>query len=423
MMKGITSAPKRLIAYLADLKHIHLYIMALGLLCAIIFCFVIYSSVVYELDPDRHGDIGYGILYSHTFSYYPDTQPTVERGPLYPFFIALLLLVSRHWWPYSIQLGQCIIFALMCGLVFWTTQALWSKRAAVVTGVVCAMHPVGIWFTSRVWVENMSMALFAAIIAGMVFLVQRPNTRRALLLGCAIAAACLTKGTFLPFVLVVPFMMWFLVARNERLRVTVLVLLSAVLLIAPWTVRNYMVTHRFIPVHARFGFNMETGDEIAEHWSESPLDFSPIWSYCASTLFTVQSNIPKSLPEYQKELKLDEVLLQMSKERYRKDPAFMLKKIGVNAIAFWTLGAGKDKTIAIGAMLLSLLALVLISATLIWRRRQIRTVMGAHLAIMLIYYAMHLPIEAIARYSVVLLPVIIIYGIAPIINPWLEDKR
>ncbi len=423
MSKGIVSVPKRMIAYLANQKHIHLYIMALGLLCAILFCFVIYPSVPYELDPDRHGDLAYGILYYHVFSYYPDMQPTVERGPLYPAFIALLLFVTRHWYPQSIQLGQCILFALMSGLVFWITQALWSRRAAVVTGAVCAIHPLGIWFTSRVWVENMSMVLFAAILAGMVYLIQRPTPWRAVLLGGAIAAATLTKGTFLPYVLAIPFMLWFLIPKDKRFVATAIVFLSGVLLIAPWTARNYVVAHKFIPVHARLWFNIEMGDEIAEHWAESPLDFCPIWGRCASTLLAVQSRIPKDLPKYRKELMTDDILMEMSKQRYRNNPMFIVKKIGVNAIAFWTLGAGKQKTIVIGAMLLSLVALVLVSCILIWRRRQIRTVMGAHLVLVLIYCGMHLPVEAIARYSVVLLPAMIIYAIAPIITPWLEDKR
>lgn len=429
MTKGITSASKRLIAYLADRKHIHLYIMALGLLCAVLFCFAVYPNMQKNvssedhLDPDQHGNLAYGIMFYHTFSYYPDNEPTVERGPFYPAFIAALLLVTHDWWPYSVQLGQCILFALMCGLVFYISDKLWGRRVAVVTSVISAVHPLAIWYTSRIWIETMSMLLFMAILAGMLYVIERPTLRRALLLGGALAAASLTKSTFVPYILVAPVLVWLLAAKEARLRTSIAVFLVSVLLVAPWTVRNLKLTGRFIPVHARLGYNMEMGDELVERWSSSPLCLAEMWGACMLRTMGVEAEIPNELPKWRRELLMDDRLMAMSMERYRANPIFMLKKMAINGIMFWTVGSFPGNSLMMSAALLPLLLLVVISTVILWRRRQILSIMGAHLLLMFLYYAMHLPVEAIARYSVVLLPAMIMYGIGPIVQSLFEDKR
>ena len=107
----------------SSIKHIGYYIAMVGLVVALIFSFFIYPKISspYDvaLDPDHHGPLGYGIWKLGSLSYYPDTQPTVGRGPFYPLFVAFCLMVTNGWWPESVQIGQCILFAFTCYLVFW----------------------------------------------------------------------------------------------------------------------------------------------------------------------------------------------------------------------------------------------------------------------------------------------------------------
>lgn len=375
------------------------------------------------LDPDSHGNLGYGILKYHEFSYYPDREPTVERGPLYPAFIALLLVISNDWWPYAVQLGQCVLLALMCGLVYWTSKNLWNKPTAVLTAGLCAVHPLAIWYTSRIWIETMSMFLFTAMIAATLYFALRPNLARALVLGCVLGASALCKSTFLPYVVLAPLFLWLLRADRTKLSLSAIVVIVAVIVIAPWTVRNWKLTGRFIPVHARMGFNIEVGDELVEHIGMSPFSLAKIWDASIERVATESLKLPEGLKKHEKELLLDSVLLRVSMQRYRSHPWFLVKKVFVNAWLFWTLGESPRKSAVIATLLLSLVALTTVSTVLILRRKQMKTIMGVHIALMFVYYIMHLPVEAIARYSVVLVPAMIMYGIGPIIQPFFGDKR
>ncbi len=426
MPKAKKHSMMRMVTRIAANKNAVWYIAALALASSMLFCFLVYPMISgshdLELDPDSHGNLAYGMWHLHTFSYYPDTQPTIERGPLYPAFILMTLVLSHDWWPYSVQLGQCLLFALMCGLVFWISSELWSRRVGVITATLCALHPLTVWYTSRIWVETMSMLLFTAALAGMVYTAKRPSVGRGVLLGIILAAAALTKGTFLPYAILVPLCLWFVLSRDTRMKVCVTVLLSALVLIAPWTVRNYRLTGKFIPIHARMGFNVEIGDELVMNWSKAPLSLMAIWEPSVRTYKDVWSRIPKDLPKYKKELILDDEMMKISMERYRRHPAFVLKKMAVNALMFWTLGATPDKSIVISILLLTLLALMVVSFVITRRRRELLPIMSAQLLMIFVYYAMHIPVEAIARYSVVLLPAMIMYGIGPILQSLIEDK-
>jgi 4-amino-4-deoxy-L-arabinose transferase-like glycosyltransferase len=425
--KGTSSFPVRVLVRLSGWRYIAWYIAILGLGMSLLFSFVIFpgasESLHMLLDPDLHGNLAYGLWQYHTFSYYPDTSPSVERGPLYPAFMAFLLWISHDWHPYVVQLAQAFLLALISGMVFWTSERLWSRPAAVLTAGVCAVHPVAIWYTGRIWIETMSMFLFTAIMAGTLYFTLKPSVKRALVLGVILGASALCKSTFLPYAALAPFCLWLLKRDRARFGLSAISFAFAILIVAPWTIRNWKVTGQFIPVHTRMGYNLEVGDEIADHIRTSPLALCGVWDAAIEVVNQKIAVMPEDLQRYQRELWLNSELMKVSMERYRRHPAFMLKKIAVNAWLFWTLGATVGRTIGIGAMMLMLVLLMVISSFVVRRRGGMRGIMGVHLAFILVYYGMHLPVEAIARYSVVLVPAMIMYGIGPITQLILDRKQ
>jgi len=83
---------------------------------------------------------------------------------------------------------------------------------------------------------------------------------------------------------------------------------------------------------------------------------------------------------------------------------------------FWTLGETTSKSAIISLLLLPLFILFIRTCIVVGRTGGCRTIQGAHIAMVLAYYAVHLPVEAIARYSVVLLPTMLVYALAPLVE-------
>lgn len=395
------------------------YIALIALIVAAIYSFVIFSRIAgpqhVVLDPDQHGNLAYGILKNHSFSYYPDPQPTVERGPAYPAFIALVLIVTNDWWPYSVQLAQCILFALICLMVYWMSSVLWNRQAGAVIALICAIHPLLIWYTSRIWVETISTFLFTSLIAASLYFHLRPTLARAALVGCVLAASALCKATFLVYTPLVPILLLVIRGRKD-IRLIAASLLVAIALISPWTYRNWRLTGHFIPIHVRTGFNVRVGDRLVEAYASSPFSLAKLWENTAS-ISTTRSKLT-GMQRWQREMRLDEILARESKETYRRHPWFLPRKILLDAWMFWTLGETNKKSLVISILLVPLAILFARSTIMIVRTGKARSIQGMHVAMVLVYYAMHLPIQAIARYSIVLVPTMLMYALAPIIEPF-----
>ncbi|HEX2166016.1 MAG TPA: glycosyltransferase family 39 protein [Longimicrobiales bacterium] len=185
-----------------------LAVFLLAVVCSLGFSFIIYPAIASPqnavLDPDRYGALGFGLWHHGTLSYYPDPQPTLDRGPIYPAVIAVILWLSGGVWPQSLQAAQAVFFGLTSVLVFYIGEKVWGRRTAMAAAALTTVHPFLLWYTSRVWIETLATLLFTALAASLVFFHERPGIRRGMLVGAVAGVATLCKATFLPFLLFVP---------------------------------------------------------------------------------------------------------------------------------------------------------------------------------------------------------------------------
>jgi len=396
----------------------------LALATSVAFCVLAYPTARQDyaavLDSDHYGDLGYGIWLNRSLSYYPDPEPTVDRGPVYPAFLATALAATDGWYPWSIQLAQCSLFAATALLAFHIGSSLWSRRVGLLAGIVCAVHPFCIWYTGRVWIESVAMFLFVAVVAATLGAVARPSVFRAAVAGVVAGAASLCKETFLPLAIFIVLVLWAQRApagptgrpRRGRCRLAALaMLIAAILTVAPWTVRNYRLTGRFIPVHLLAGVNCQIGDGMAKHYASSPWSFADLWDAGTPRREQLLATVPPALPRWEREVRLNEILLADSFNRYRESPTLLPRKVAMNSYLFWILGQNATKTAVIAAMQVPLVALFGVSAWRTLRRRGWRSGAGAGVILVVLYYVCHLPVVAAARYSVVLVPVMVVYAV------------
>ena len=394
-----------------------LYSALAGLIASGIFVFLVYSQIASPvgavLDPDGYGALGWGLWKLHTFSYFPSSLPSANRGPLYPFIVAGLLYISRGWWPYSVQLFQCACFGLTCLLVFEIGRRLWNRKIGAIAGLSCAFHPFLIWYTSRIWIESVTILLFTAIVATLLYFQEKPTVPRAALLGLIIGAACLSKATFLPFIVAVPALLWIVKPKVARPKAILCTAIVPLLVILPWSFRNWTLTGAFVPVHGHMGFNVFIGDSLAEHFSESPFGFTPLWDIATSEAAAlVGPELSRNFDGWQAEMAVNSILYQDSLQNYVSNPLFLVRKILLNAVTFWTWSETELKTLVVSALQVPLASVFACSLVPMVRKGQFRTLLGLPVALVLLFYISHLPVLAIAMYSAVLVPVMLAYSAA-----------
>jgi 4-amino-4-deoxy-L-arabinose transferase-like glycosyltransferase len=387
----------------------------LGLLVSTIFSFVIYpriaGSVGVVLDPDGHGALGWGLYKLHTFSFYPNTEPTLTRGPLYPMAVAAILELAPKAWPFNVQLVQDFWCGITCALTCELGRRLFGRRTGLIAGMLCAIYPLLVWYSPRIWIETMTILLFTAFVLASLYFMELPSWRRGAVLGLLIGALCLSKGTFLPFVFVLP--LYFLIFRRRVGYLPIAMIpLIAVLTVLPWTIRNWMLTGRFIPVHGQAGMNLRIGDVYAAHAHETNYNFIPHWeSATAEAAAIFQKSRAEGDPGWLAEIKVNEGMLNSSLQTYAANPFFLIKKMFMNAIGFWMLSETTKKSIVAGLMHVPLLVAFAIALFRLIRNRRVTPALALPLVVIGIYYLSHLPILGAVRYSSVIVPVMIVYAV------------
>jgi hypothetical protein len=388
----------------------------LAIFVALIFSLWLYPLIApsfqNEVAIDGHDNLGWSIYRYGTLAYYPSTQPTVLRGPIYPVFIAGILFFDAQHYPQSVQIAQGIIHGFTTLLVFFLTRNLWGRKHAIIASLVCAIHPFILWYCGRVVVETLSTFLFTSIALGFYTLCQRMNIWHSILMGIILAIAALCKETFLPFVVLVPVVLHLVHRSQKGIRFALIICVVANIAITPWTVRNYLLTGKIIPIHVLNGYNFFVGDSFAENYLQSPLGYAKLidmLQFPTTQDGTVISHHWLQMANARDGANEDHKLVQRSLKRYMNNPLFLLQKIAFNSMMFWSLSSTPRASIITIIMQFPLLILFGFAVVSIMRKQGIISAASVPIWLIIAYFLLHLPIYALARFSVVLIPTMISY--------------
>ena len=238
------------------------------------------------------------------------------------------------------------------------------------------------------------------------------KTKNALALGILIGLAALTKGVYLLFLLLIPIALVLFskasTARDRSWSSGLTVTLAAVMVIAPWTVRNAFVSDRFVPVHILVGVNLAVGDHLTEELTDSPFAYGPIIDRFEYPLldgqpFDMMTNTATRTVDY------DRSLMVRSVDRYRDHPLFLAKKMSLQLLTFWALGSRLEITLVLGLLQSVLLFGAMAGFVAIRRDEGWRAVRLVPLLLVLVFWLAHAPLYAIGRFSIVLVPTLAAY--------------
>jgi len=202
-------------------------------------------------------------------------QQSAYRPPGWPYLLAAIWSVTGV----GVAVARAALVVLGVGgavLVFAVGRELLTPAEARVAGLLCAVCPPLLAVGASLESETLFVTLvLAAILAALYARRGGPRwtalawtTAAGLLIG--LAALTRTNGIAL-----VPVVAWLAIPGNARmgraLRSAGLVAVCAVLAIAPWTIRNADLLHRFVPV------STETGNTLAGTYNAASLRLDGRW--------------------------------------------------------------------------------------------------------------------------------------------------
>jgi 4-amino-4-deoxy-L-arabinose transferase-like glycosyltransferase len=173
-------------------------------------------------------------------------SPTLFRSPAYPVYIGLIYsLFGKS--LMALRLSQFLLLWLTAWLVYRTAARYTDLRCAVVAALLCATYPPFVFVTTQYVAHSLTLFLAAVIVLCLVTLCAQPKPKLPyfFFVGILIAIMTLARPAFqlvlLPAMMAV--VMWRPQQPMKRRRLEAAALgIGFALLIAPWVVRNNLVT-------------------------------------------------------------------------------------------------------------------------------------------------------------------------------------
>jgi 4-amino-4-deoxy-L-arabinose transferase-like glycosyltransferase len=183
--------------------------------------------------------------------------PTAIRGPAYPYFLGAVYALSDD----SLTAGRLVgaaLGALAVYLLYLIARRIWGRRIGLTAAAMAAVFPPLVLLSRELLSESLFIVFeLAALLCVLNFRRSGGAWRWALAAGALCGLAALTRNTAFALLLAVPLGVWTGTARpwlrSASLLAPALVIVAAMAVIAPWTVRNAVEFGRFIPVTTSAG--------------------------------------------------------------------------------------------------------------------------------------------------------------------------
>lgn len=214
------------------------------------------------------GDIALSLAQGHGFSspFRIPTGPTAWMTPVYPALLAgvFRLFGIYTFYSYLAATGLNILFAtLACIPIFFAGKRMAGATLGAGAAWLWAIFPNAILLTfESMWDACLAALLAAIILWATLALAESSRPRDWVGYGLLWGLASMTNPTLLS---VLPFLLLWLAycARRRKdswMALPTIALGVALLCAVPWTVRNYTVFHRFVPLRSVFGLQLWLGN-------------------------------------------------------------------------------------------------------------------------------------------------------------------
>jgi 4-amino-4-deoxy-L-arabinose transferase-like glycosyltransferase len=213
---------------------------------------------------------GSQVLPSPEVAFSPLRLRFLFHPPLYLYFVGVpcALFGTLEAVKYAQSLAGCLLVPAL-GLA---GRRLFGERAGLLAAGIAAFYPELVWFASHFWAETVFAVLLWWAVERLLAADAGASTGAALASGALWGLATLTRETvlyFLPFAA-----LWLAWRRAGGGRRAAMLLVAAALVVAPWTLRNWIAFRAFVPVSTSGALNLWQGNTrlsrqevYEEYWS------------------------------------------------------------------------------------------------------------------------------------------------------------
>ncbi len=190
-------------------------------------------------------------------------QPTALNTPIYPLFLAAWLWSGVPLPFLGVELSQAVLSALIIYLSGRIALYLLDASASLIAALMITFYPPLIYFCKQVSPAIFTTFFTILACAALLWFLKTPSWAKAIGLGIIWGVALLVEPILLlalPGLTLILWVGWKQTHRSGVLAKLTITALVCLMVLTPWTVRNYLVFERIIPFKTSFGLNFWLGN-------------------------------------------------------------------------------------------------------------------------------------------------------------------
>ena len=267
--------------------------------------------------------------------------PSAFRPPSYPYLLGAVYALTGTSDPATRweagRILQALLGVAIVGLTMLVAFQLWGRVTALIAGGIAALYPPLIYAGTSLLTEPLfTVLLLGGIAAILRYRRKDAGVRWLLAAGACAGLATLTRTNGVIAIGVLALGAWVLRPRFSlrALGRPALVVAVAVAVIAPWTIRNAVELHAFVPI------STQTGVGLAGQYNELASNHEATWypAYLVPRYCPLFFRVPRCPTKNQEgrltprglgEVEVDDRLTQLSKDYALDHPTHVI------AAGFW----------------------------------------------------------------------------------------
>ena len=347
-------------------------------------------------DTVQYYKISQNLLAGNGFSL-DGVNPSARRAPGYPLFIAgVYFLLPDH--VISVYLLQIVFdvltFLLFCNII----SLLWKdEKITLIFAVLYATYYPLLIYSGSIISENLFMVIFSGFIYASVKNFKSPGMVISFVMGLALSAATLVRATPL-FMLILMIPLFYMMKSDLKSRLLNfgLFLAGFFLLLAPWTMRNYVVFDAFLPVTVGTGVQLYDGTHAG---------------YDGTTAARQSAFDEGIVSPGDSEVEKDRKLMKFAVERLKTQPiSVTLTLFAKQLTRTWFNVPFAKQSFRTYMLFFWHILLLLFAGYGLWKSKPLRMEHIFLLLIPIYFTVVHMPFPSYVRYIIPIMPLIMIYS-------------
>jgi len=241
-----------------DIKNRNFYVLLIFLFSFIVRFIYLYffSQDIIHIERSLFGDAAQYILIAKNiasgngFNMLPDSTLLANRAPLFPFILAgVFKFFGQGYWP--TRIFQVCISSLVPVITYLIGKEIAHERVGRVSAYISIFYPFYVFYSGYVLTETLFVFLSCLSLLYLIRFIKTGSYQDSWLSGIFLGLSALTRPIALGFGLF--FIMCYFFVSRRRLKGVVIILATMFLVVSPWTIRNYIVFEKFVPITTEVG--------------------------------------------------------------------------------------------------------------------------------------------------------------------------